>query len=82
VRRQLIPLTNTFLLTVALSASASMGDQDPVTHGLGLVSLIGLSPLFSVMALGLLVRSKEPSAAQPQPNLGMSPAKAQSSKRE
>jgi hypothetical protein len=53
------PMANTFLLTVALSASASMGDQDPVIHGLGLVALIGLSPLFSVMALGLLVRSKE-----------------------
>ena len=53
------PLANTFLLTVALSTSASMGDQDPVIHGLGLVALIGLSPLFSVMALGLLVRSKE-----------------------
>jgi hypothetical protein len=53
------PMANTFLLALALSASVSMGDQDPVTHGLGLVALIALSPILSVMALGFLVRSKE-----------------------
>jgi hypothetical protein len=53
------PMANTFLLAVALSASASMGDQDPIIHGLGLVSLIALAPILSVMTLGLLVRRKE-----------------------
>ncbi len=71
------PMANTFLLMIALSASASMGDQDSAIHGLGLVALIALSPIFSVMALGFLVRRKEPGGAQPQANLGMSPAKAQ-----
>jgi hypothetical protein len=52
------PLANTFLLTLALSISAEMG-QDPVTHGLGLVALIVLAPILSVMSLGVLVRSKE-----------------------
>jgi hypothetical protein len=52
------PMANTFLLTLALSISASMG-QDPVTDGLGLVALIALAPILSVITLGLLVRSKE-----------------------
>jgi uncharacterized protein DUF1538 len=53
------PMANTFLLALALGASASMGDQDPIIHGLGLVSLIALAPILSVMTLGLLVRRKE-----------------------
>jgi hypothetical protein len=52
------PMANTFLLTLALSISAAMG-QEPVTHGLGLVSLIALAPILSVMTLGLLIRRKE-----------------------
>jgi hypothetical protein len=52
------PLANTFLLALALGASASMGGQDPLINGLGLVSLIALAPVISLMALGLLVRWK------------------------
>jgi hypothetical protein len=50
------PLANTFLLALAMGASVSMGDQDPIAHGLGLVSLISLAPIISVIALGFLVR--------------------------
>lgn len=50
------PLANTFLLALALGASAAMGDQDPVAHGLGFVALIALAPIISVMMLGLLIR--------------------------
>ncbi|WP_246789934.1 DUF1538 domain-containing protein [Bradyrhizobium sp. CCBAU 51765] len=53
------PLANTFLLALALGASAALGNQDPVLHGLGLVALIALAPLISVMMLGLLIRWKE-----------------------
>ena len=53
------PIANTFLLALALGVSASVGDQDPVIYGLGLVSLIALAPILSVMTLGLLVRRKE-----------------------
>jgi hypothetical protein len=53
------PLANTFLLALALGASAAIGGQDPLVHGLGLISLISLAPVLSVMALGLLVRRKE-----------------------
>ncbi|QGM97445.1 DUF1538 domain-containing protein [Methylocystis parvus] len=50
------PLANTFLLALAMGASVSMGDQDPIAHGLGLVALISLAPIISVMTLGFLVR--------------------------
>ncbi len=52
------PLANTFLLALALGASAAMGDQDPVSHGLGFVTLIALAPIISVMVLGLLIRKR------------------------
>jgi hypothetical protein len=52
-------LANTFLLALAFGASSAMGGQDPLVHGLGLVSLIALAPVMSVMALGLIVRWKE-----------------------
>jgi hypothetical protein len=53
------PLANTFLLALALGVSSSMGNQDPIIHGLGLVALTALAPIASVMTLGLLLRRKE-----------------------
>ncbi|HOD36634.1 MAG TPA: DUF1538 domain-containing protein [Syntrophales bacterium] len=50
------PMANTFLLALALGISSSMGDQDPVVHGLGLVALIALAPIISVMVLGFIFR--------------------------
>jgi len=50
------PMANTFLLALAFGVSAAMGDQDPLVHGLGLVSLIALAPVISVMIIGLVVR--------------------------
>lgn len=52
------PLANSFLLALALGASAGAGG-DPLVRGLGLVALIALAPVMSVMALGVLVRWKE-----------------------
>lgn len=52
------PLANTFLLALALGASAAVPGQDPLVHGLGLVALIALAPIISVMVLGLLMRWK------------------------
>jgi hypothetical protein len=52
------PLANTFLLALALGASAAMGDRDPFVHGLGFVALIALAPIISVMMLGFLFRPK------------------------
>jgi hypothetical protein len=53
------PLANTFLLALAFGASSVIGGQDPLVHGLGLVSLIALAPVISIMTLGVLVRRKE-----------------------
>jgi hypothetical protein len=53
------PLANTFLLALGLGASSAMGHRDPLLHGLGLASLIALAPMLVIMALGVLVRSKE-----------------------
>jgi len=50
------PMANTFLLALALGTSASVGGQDPLVHGLGLVSLIAVAPVISVMTVGLIVR--------------------------
>ncbi len=50
------PLANSFLLVLALGASAAMGYENPVVDGLGFVALIALAPIMSVMMLGILVR--------------------------
>lgn len=52
------PLTNTFLLALALGASSAIAGRNPVTDGLGFISFISLAPIISVTALGLLVRRK------------------------
>lgn len=52
------PLANTFLLALAFGTAAATGG-DPLTQGLGLVSLIALAPVISVMILGFLIRRKE-----------------------
>ena len=49
------PLANTFLLAIALGASAAVEGRNPVVDGLGFVALVALAPIISVMALGLLM---------------------------
>lgn len=50
------PLANSFLLALALGASASLGDQDTMVQGFGFVALIALAPITSLLILGLLIR--------------------------
>lgn len=56
------PLANTFLLAVALGASAGLGDENPVVSGLGLASLISAAAIISIMALGVVIRLKQPAS--------------------
>lgn len=50
------PMANTFLLALALGIASSMGERDPLLHGLGLMALIAIAPILSVMALGFIFR--------------------------
>jgi len=50
------PLANSFLLALALGASASLGDRDMMVQGFGFVALIALAPITSLMILGFLIR--------------------------
>jgi len=50
------PLANSFLLALALGASASLGDRETIVQGFGFVALIALAPITSLMILGFLIR--------------------------
>ncbi len=54
------PLANSFLLALALGASASLSDQDPIIAGFGFVALIAVAPITSLMLLGFILRPKPP----------------------
>jgi Protein of unknown function (DUF1538) len=53
------PLANTFLLALALGTAASVGGENPLVNGLGLVSLIALAPVVALMILGMLIRWRQ-----------------------
>jgi len=50
------PLTNTFLLAVALGMAAALGDDNPIVGGLGLAALISVAPILTLIGLGVMVR--------------------------
>jgi hypothetical protein len=52
------PLANTFLLALALGASASVDDRQPLIHGFGFVALIAVAPVVPIMVLGFLIRPR------------------------
>ncbi|MDD4859044.1 MAG: DUF1538 domain-containing protein [Dehalococcoidales bacterium] len=52
------PITNTFLLSLGIGLSSVNGNQTPLVHGLGLISLIALAPIISLMGLGIIIRVK------------------------
>lgn len=52
------PLANSFLLALALGASAAQAGNDPMVEGLGLVALIALAPILSLVMLGVLFRRR------------------------
>ncbi len=52
------PMANTFLLALALGMASSMEGRDPIVHGLGMVALIAVAPVISVIALGLVFKTK------------------------
>jgi len=53
------PMTVTFILAMAVGAASGLEGRDPVAEGFGLVALVALAPILSVLAVGIIYRSKE-----------------------
>ncbi len=52
------PMTVTFILTMALGVAASVEGRDPLLDGFGMIALVALSPILTVLILGLLYGRK------------------------
>lgn len=53
------PMTVTFILAIALGLAESLEGRDPLLDGFGMIALVALSPILTVLGLGLLYRWKE-----------------------
>ncbi|MFE8696192.1 DUF1538 domain-containing protein [Cytobacillus sp. FJAT-53684] len=53
------PMTATFLVAMFVGISSSIDGRDPLQDGFGMVALVALSPILSVLILGLLYGRKE-----------------------
>ncbi len=58
------PMTVTFILTMALGVAASIEGRDPLIDGFGMIALVALTPIISVLVLGLLYCRKERECAE------------------
>ncbi|HII98707.1 MAG TPA: DUF1538 domain-containing protein [Methanoregula sp.] len=53
------PMAVTFLMALAVGASVEVGGGNPITEGFGLIALIALSPILSILILGIAYRIKK-----------------------
>lgn len=53
------PMTATFLLPLAVGASATVADGNIVTDAYGLVALVAMTPLIAIQVLGLVYKVKQ-----------------------
>lgn len=53
------PMTVTFVLTMALGVASSIEGRDPLLDGFGMIALVALSPILTVLVLGLMYGRKE-----------------------
>jgi len=53
------PMTATFILAMVVGISSAIEGRDPLLDGFGMVALVALSPILSVLFLGLLYARKE-----------------------
>ena len=53
------PMTVTFILTLALGVASSIEGRDPLLDGFGMISLVALTPILTVLLLGLLYERRE-----------------------
>ena len=62
-------MTSTFLLALFVGVASTMAGRDPVLDGFGMVVTVLLTPIISVLALGLLYGRKEKSMYEQQKNV-------------
>lgn len=53
------PMTVTFIMAIAIGAASVIEGRDPLFDGFGMIALVALSPILSVLILGLLYGKKE-----------------------
>lgn len=53
------PMTVTFVLAMAIGIASAIEGRDPLLDGFGMISLVALTPILSVLVLGLLYGRKE-----------------------
>lgn len=52
------PITVTFVMTLVVGVAVAMEGRDPLIDGFGMVALVALTPILSVMLLGLMYGRK------------------------
>lgn len=53
------PMTVTFILSMFLGVASAIEGRNPLIEGFGMIALVALSPILSVLSLGMLYRRKE-----------------------
>lgn len=53
------PMSVTFILTMVLGVASVIEGRNPLTEGFGMIAVVALSPILSVLSLGLLYSRKE-----------------------
>ncbi|PRX41516.1 uncharacterized protein DUF1538 [Planifilum fimeticola] len=53
------PMTVTFILSIAIGFASGMEGRDPLMDGFGMIALVALTPILTVLVLGLLYGRKE-----------------------
>lgn len=53
------PMTVTFIMAIAVGVASVIEGRDPLIDGFGMIALVALTPIISVLILGLLYKQKE-----------------------
>ncbi|AXJ00520.1 Protein of unknown function (DUF1538) [Cyclonatronum proteinivorum] len=53
------PMTVTFVVAIALGFSDKLEDSNPLIEGFGMISLVALTPILSVLILGIIYGAKD-----------------------
>ncbi|PYZ94030.1 hypothetical protein CR194_00355 [Salipaludibacillus keqinensis] len=53
------PMTVTFIMAIAVGVASVTEGRDPLMDGFGMIALVALTPILSVLILGLIYKQKE-----------------------